>query len=79
MEVAGFPTPKIKIKNWNEFPPPLSFGCEKGGGFCRPAHARAGRNFHYNTPSNFCQEKCCTNIHKYFIPFLCNIPSCIFQ
>ena len=40
------------------------------------ATGRGGRNFHYNILSAICQAKCCTKLYKYFIPYLCNIPSC---
>ena len=40
------------------------------------ATGRGGRNFYYTILSAICQAKFCTKLHKYFIPYLCNIPSC---
>ena len=39
------------------------------------AHDQGARNFHYTTLLAFCQAKSRTNLHKLFLPNLCNIPS----
>lgn len=54
--------------------PALASAESAGRHFFEPAaYSRSGRKFHYNTPSNFCQAKYCTNIKKLFFPNLCNI------
>lgn len=47
--------------------------------FERPAAGRAGANFHYIIPAEFCQEKMCTNFQKYFFPILCILPIVILK
>ena len=40
------------------------------------AHGQGARNFHYIILLAICQAKSRKKLHKYFIPILCNIPSC---
>ena len=42
--------------------------------FGRPAAGRAGANFHYTIPTEFCQEKICTNFDQKIFPILCILP-----
>ena len=80
MEVGVAPqTAKFRLNFQIEyFPPRTCFGRECRAAFFEPAaYRRSGRKFHYNTPSNFCQAKCCTNIKKIKIPILCILPIAI--
>ena len=41
------------------------------------ANDQGARNFHYIILLAICQAKSCKKLYKYFIPILCNLPSCI--
>lgn len=47
--------------------------------FGRPAAGRAGANFHYTIPAEFCQEKICTNFDQKIFPILCILPIVILK